>query len=101
MQSNCKKLKKKYKCKECETSFVSKNGLKGHSNRAHLKIKPLKKVICNECELSFEIKQHLEHHMNKVHLNFKPYECVLCKKAFFIEARLKRHLLANHKDEAK
>ena len=70
-------------------------------NRVHLKIKPLKKLICNECGAPFEKKQHLEHHMNKVHLNFKPYECDLCKKAFFIEAHLKQHLKAIHKEEAK
>ena len=64
-------------------------------------MKPLKKFICNECEALFEQKQSLEYHMNKVHLNFKPYECDLCKKAFFIEAHLKQHLKAIHKEEAK
>jgi len=100
--SNCKKLKETcYKCKDCVAVFEKKDYLKHHVNRIHLKMKPLKKLICNECEASFEIKQSLEHHMNKVHLNFKPYECNLCKKAFFIEALLKRHLRAFHKEEAK
>ena len=101
IQSNCKNLKKKHRCKECGTSFVKKNYLKHHVNRIHLKMKPLKKFICNECEVPFEIKHSLEHHMNKVHLNFKPYECDLCKKAFFIEAHMKRHLKASHKKGAK
>ena len=100
-KSNCKKLKKKYKCKECENSFVRKDCLKHHVNRVHLKIKPLKKFKCDECEAVLEHKRLLEHHINKVHLNFKPYECDLCKKAFFIEAHLKRHLKASHRQEAK
>jgi uncharacterized Zn-finger protein len=95
IQSNCNNLKK-YKCKECETSFVRKDHLKSHVNRVHLKIKPLKKFKCDACEAPFEEKKSLELHMNKVHLNFKPYECDLCKKAFFIEALLKRHLKTFH-----
>ena len=62
IQSNCKKLKKKYKCKECESSFANKYYLKHHVNRVHLKIKPLKKFLCHECEEPFEQKQYLDHH---------------------------------------
>ena len=51
--------------------------------------------------LEFEQKQSQEHHINKVHLNVKPYECSLCKKAFFIDANLKKHLKRFHKEEAK
>ena len=99
-QSNCNNLKKKYKCNECDASFEKTKYLKAHVNRIHLKIKPLK-FICHECEAPFEEKKCLEHHTNKVHLNLKPYECDLCKKAFFIEASLKKHRKAFHKEEAK
>ena len=99
-QSNCNNLKKKYKCNECDASFEKTKYLKAHVNRIHLKIKPLK-FICHECEAPFEVKKCLEHHTNKVHLNLKPYECDLCKKAFFIEASLKKHRKAFHKEEAK
>jgi uncharacterized Zn-finger protein len=100
IQSNCKNLKKKYKCNECEKSFEKKKYLKRHVDRIHLKIKPLR-FICDECEAPFEEKKCLEHHTNKVHLNLKPYECDLCNRAFFIEASLKKHRKAFHKEEAK
>ena len=101
IQSNCKKLKKKYKCKECESSFANKYYLKHHVNRVHLKIKPLKKFLCDECEEPFEQKQYLDHHMNRIHLKVKPYECNFCQKAFFIKGHLKTHLKRYHEEEAK
>ena len=97
----CKKLKKKgFKCGECDRSFVTSNYLKLHVNRVHLKIKPLRKFVCNECEETFEQKHALEYHMNRIHLKVKPYVCGFCKKAFYIEANLKRHLKRTHNDEA-
>ena len=89
-----------YKCSDCDSSFVTRNTLKHHVNRVHLKIKPLRKLVCNECEESFEHKQSLEYHMNRIHLKVKPYVCGFCKKAFHLEANLKRHLKRTHNDEA-
>ena len=101
MQNDCKKLKKTYKCQDCDTFFETKRYLKRHVSKVHLKMKPLKKFICYECQAPFEQKQRLEYHMNKDHLNFKPNECDMCKKSFYVKANLKRHLKTIHMEEAK
>ena len=97
----CKELKtSSIKCRDCDIAFVTRNTLKHHVNRVHLKIKPLKKLVCNECKESFEHKQSLEYHINRIHLKVKPYLCNFCKKAFHLGANLKKHLKRTHNDEA-
>ena len=94
-------MKKSFKCKKCDDSFVSDQKLIRHVNNIHLETKEPKTFACNDCQVTFGSKNILENHMNKVHLNIKPYKCEICMKCFFIEMRLKKHLKTVHYEESK
>ena len=74
---------------ECKSLFVTKKGLKRHSNSIHLNLRPFN---CSKCSLSFNRKHHLQYHMNSVHLKLKPHECGQCSAKFSRKEHLKKHI---------
>ena len=55
---------KKFKCKKCSYSAVSKHLLKRHNDAVHEKIK---NHACSECDYAAYRKEHLKRHMESVH----------------------------------
>ena len=55
---------KPYKCNVCDTTFTSKNALKGHTHFVHEGLKPFK---CDICDSKFPTKVVLKEHIETVH----------------------------------
>eukprot|EP01083_Nonionella_stella_P182915 659504_1 len=74
-----KRSKRKYKCKKCNGSFYSKDGLSNHIKQMHNEEQ--KQWTCRYCDMVFSRKKDLKKH-KLVHNTQKPYSCYICKKRF-------------------
>ena len=75
-----------FKCKECDTSFLTGKDLKIHVKKYHAK-----KVKCRTCEEIFEKNAELEQHIRENHEENVKYKCDKCEKSFVLRWRLKKH----------
>ena len=82
-----KMASKKFDCKDCNLSFVSKSSLSIHS-RSHSGEKP---YSCTVCQRSFKQYSHLVTHI-RTHSKDRPFECSLCPSKFSQSGSLKRHI---------
>ena len=86
-----------YKCAHC-TKFVatSKKMLDQHIIDDH---KNVRKYHCDQCSFSSNYINNFERHQ-KVHLGITGnYLCPHCPKAFFVEAKLRSHMLVHSNDK--
>ena len=68
------KEKMKIHCEfdDCKFSGLSKQSMKSHVDRVHLKIR---KYECQHCSQPFAAKSALKQHINGIHLGIKPLKC--------------------------
>ena len=76
-----KKEKEKLKCKECDFTTTSEQGLKTHSKRKHEEIKKYPRS-CELCEFKLKNKQELKVHM-KQH-SYKRIDYINVKRVIFV-----------------
>ena len=83
---------KDFRCKFCESIWISHLSLELHILVKHGQLKK----ACDECGNLFDSPEKVENHKKKLHL--KVYECVchLCAKRCATKYRLKQHLLRRH-----
>ncbi|ODM90784.1 putative zinc finger protein [Orchesella cincta] len=77
-----------YDCLECDVSFGSNQGLRGHVLRVHRKEM---NFSCGLCEKTFFLKTARDEHIS-AHLKETPYSCSLCSRGFPSKKGLRNHL---------
>mmetsp|Transcript_11212 Transcript_11212/g.17033 ORF Transcript_11212/g.17033 Transcript_11212/m.17033 type:complete len:319 (-) Transcript_11212:511-1467(-) len=86
------KPQKRFKCNECNKSFVREQSLK-----CHRKIHGPDAYSCSECGKLFARRSNLVQH-TRVHTNERPFPCMFCSKAFKQQNTLNSHIRL-HVDE--
>ena len=88
----CLRDHKDFKCKFCESYWVSHLSLELHALVNHGKLK----YACDDCGKLYDTTSHLKHHKKVDHE--KAHECVchICAKTFATKPRLRRHLQWAH-----
>ena len=79
------KTLKTYKCRKCEKTFPSQDGMEKHFKDLHTR-----KIKCKLCDETFKSNHELEHHV-EVHAIEKEFKCDVCAKEFYLEWRFKVH----------
>ena len=82
-----------FNCDYCKKTFKRKSQLLRHTNHVHLKLQP---HMCSECEKAFSVKENLTRHVELVHLKKKPFKCQYCKYSFGYKQGLKKHIIDIH-----
>jgi len=85
---------KKYKCGECEKSFISQSRLTHHKQNVH----DPPKYQCSYCEKLFRAKVSLERHI-LVHSDERPHQCEFCLYKARTVGNLNSHVRAVHVKE--
>ena len=57
----------------------------------------LKVKSCDDCGLTFTKNSGLESHMENIHAKEKLHKCDTCEKSFYLNWRLKKHVLMHSK----
>ncbi len=81
-----------HQCSNCSRLFKTKNHLKTHQARDHLK---LRKHSCQVCDKAFFGKGELKDHV-RIHTGDKPYKCRICQKGFAQRGHRIRHEKETH-----
>lgn len=89
-QQKLENPKKRYRCEECDSLFVTKHNLKTHM-RVHTGEKP---YPCKECNASYSTKFNLKVH-NRMHTGEKPFKCPHCSAAFITKNHLSVHIMTH------
>ena len=82
---------KKYKCGDCEKSFISQSRLTHHKQNVH----DPRKYQCSFCEKLFRTKVSLERHI-LVHSDERPHQCEFCSYKARTVGNLNSHVRAVH-----
>lgn len=84
---------KKYKCKECSTTFKSRKKLIEHSTEVHgIKLLTVSEAFsCEVCDKKFDLKSIYEAHKLSHDDTARPYICLICSAAFKSIGNLNRH----------
>ena len=82
---------RKYKCFECDKSFISQSRLTYHKNNVH----DPPKYQCSFCEKLFRSKVSYERHI-LVHSDEKPHQCEFCSYKARTVGNLSSHVRAVH-----
>ena len=89
----------KFKCKECDSIFACRSGLRRHMMRHSGQYAK----YCDVCGKGFLDNTSYQNHYNR-HTGFKLYMCNICTKSFTSKYNLARHneiCQANHSDNPK
>ncbi|KAG5683960.1 hypothetical protein PVAND_013215 [Polypedilum vanderplanki] len=94
-------------CDTCKKDFKSKNNLKVHVSRTHLKKKFKKsstphkfdaknqqqcEFLCSECGINFKRLSCLKRHFNIIHLKIKRYQCDNCSYRCYKKESIRKHM---------
>lgn len=77
-----------FKCDQCDSCFVVRQGLLNHKKFVHNLIP--KNVSCPHCDLKFFTQAHLRLHV-KNHFQDRAYECLICGKSYRHKNSLVEH----------
>eukprot|EP00111_Clytia_hemisphaerica_P008711 TCONS_00025478-protein len=83
----------KYRCKQCDKCYNSKNNLMQHQKHFHEGLRPFR---CDECHKAFCRKNHLTIHKRTVHEGIKAFKCRECCESFASKRNLERHQVTVH-----
>ena len=102
----------RFKCEQCEETFVRKDSLTCHLREQHFNINANVDFVedlgnyfqnkCDQCDKSFKRKYQLKRHVSTVHSSAeykKKFQCPKCDKKFTTKDHLKRHEKSKHSDE--
>ena len=81
---------------DCQCSYVSKGGLKTHTNMMHNK---LYRYRCETCERGYMDRCRYYDHVS-AHTGVKRHTCSICEMKFMNNASLRTHVLHIHPNEA-
>jgi len=90
------KLKRPFKCNECDYCCNSNSDLKRHKKHKHSNEKPFK---CDECDYCCKSNSNLKRHKKQKHLNEKPFKCDECDYCCKRNSSLKLHKKQKHSNE--
>lgn len=94
---HARSLDQTFKCDECEATFASRNGLRGHrivTHQQHMSYK------CEFCQMPFSSRGKMLKHM-VTHTGEKPHKCSECAMAFRSPTGLKNHYVTAHTADGK
>ena len=86
---------RKFKCSECENSFIQQHHLKEHTRRHHSSAKYLLEHKCIPCDKSYKDKGAFQYHMEAMHSN-NQLKCPNCDKIFGTRQNLREHERRQH-----
>ena len=78
---------KTYRCEECEKTFNNRSNLKKHGRVVHKQ----RNYECSMCDDRFPLKRERDEHERKHKVKEQPFECKKCHKAFTKKKKLKKH----------
>ena len=79
-------------CPECPYAFPTRNDMKQHMKRVHLKVG---KYQCETCGKHYAHRSNFYDHV-AAHTGLKRYVCSVCQKQFIFNHGLKAHFLRFH-----
>jgi hypothetical protein len=79
------------KCDQCDSTFLTDNGLKVHIEMMHQKAKPVEVIKCKYCIFRGPASE-VDNHIKRVHM----FDCVACPYAVETEDRLVNHMMLAH-----
>ena len=85
------RIKKPFKCEECDYSTHAKRYLLAHFSKCHKKEDY--QYLCDECDRKFEFPSQLNTHKEAKHEGIKPLICDKCGKGF---SRYAKHSFQQH-----
>merc|ERR1712150_223937 len=88
-----KERTRKFKCSNCDATFLTRDHQEYHMNSVHLNLSPYKCDLCPKC---FKTSLSLKAHVNQVHLKLKKHKCTHCSTAFYKKNDLEDHLKRKH-----
>src|SRR5581483_8095251 len=88
-----KNKREKYPCTICDSTFLSKQGLKEHIQIIH---EGMKRYFCKLCNKGFYNYNNLDDHIRFHHTKEKPFNCKLCKYSTFTSAYFSFHVKRVH-----
>ena len=88
----CQKCDKEFKCKECDTIFVSHLALELHYVEEHKKVR----FVCDICGYSIYQASILRRHKKEIHDGEKSHICHICGQSHGRKAYLADHLAKYH-----
>uniref|UniRef100_A0A4Y0BEZ2 C2H2-type domain-containing protein n=1 Tax=Anopheles funestus TaxID=62324 RepID=A0A4Y0BEZ2_ANOFN len=92
---------KKYRCTNCNESFIYARQLQIHRERKHSEFRGNCKgtTICTRCKESFDTDESFLEHTNTLNcLEHRAFECVFCARRFKQATHLRNHVLTHKQD---
>ena len=90
------KIKKgNFDCDLCAKVFLSKNGLKLHLQKFHIR-KEARKFKCEKCCFTTNYRGALKTHIEGIHEKIIRFECHYCEKKFYLKHQIQLHLTSTH-----
>ena len=83
-----------FKCKFCNSSWVSHLSLELHLIEEHNVLK----FCCQVCGLAFKQKSDIKPHFERIHEKLSKHLCHKCDKSFYHRKELSRHLFIWHNE---
>ena len=84
---------RKFKCDQCEKTFVRASCLRQHVESHHLRSTLYQ---CEQCPKNFWAKSYLQTHIRIVHQKYRPHKCDICLEGFLYKRDVVRHKKFQH-----